>query len=181
MKLGLYQPLPVPSHPWECISMEFLVGLPMTKKGHDYLFFDVDRFSKICILIPCKKTIIGKHAANLFFSHVWVHFGLPNSIVSDRESRFLGKLWTCLWENMDTRLKRSNSFNPQMDGKIKVVNRKVVQLLRGYCGKHPKSWDEHLEYIQHSYNRAIHSSINKSTFDTCFGYLPPSPFDCVFG
>ena len=55
-----------------------------------------------------------------------------------------------------------------------MVNRIVVKLLRGYCGKHPKSWDEHLEYIQHAYN-------NKSPFETYFGYLPPSPFDYVFG
>ena len=82
---------------------------------------------------------------------------------------------------MDTRLKRSTTFHPQMDGQTKVVKSIVVQLLRGYCGKHPKSWDEYLEYIQHAYNKAIHSSINKSSFETCFGYLPPSPFDCVFG
>lgn len=37
------------------------------------------------------------------------------------------------------------------------------------------------EYIQHSYNKSIHSYINKSTFETYFGYLPPSSFDCVFG
>jgi len=82
---------------------------------------------------------------------------------------------------MDTRLKRSITFHSQIDGQIEVVNRIVVQLLRGYSGKHLKSRDEHLEYIQHAYNRAIHSSINKSPFETCFGYLPPSPFDCVFG
>ena len=57
-KLGLYQPLLVPSHPWECISMDFMGVLPMTKKGHDYLFIVVERFSKMCILIPYKKTII---------------------------------------------------------------------------------------------------------------------------
>ena len=57
MKLGLYQLLPVPSHPLECICMDFRGGLPMAKKDHDYLFIVVDRFSKMYILISCKKTI----------------------------------------------------------------------------------------------------------------------------
>jgi len=78
---------------------------------------------------------------------------------------------------MDTRLKRSTAFYPQINGQIEVVIRTIVQLLRGYCSKHPKSWDEYLEYIQHSYNRVIHYSIYNSPYETYFGYLPPSPFD----
>jgi hypothetical protein len=54
-KLGLYSPLPIPSHPWERISMDFVGGLPMTKGGHDYLYVVADRFRKMCILMPCKK------------------------------------------------------------------------------------------------------------------------------
>lgn len=56
-KLGLYHPLLVPTYPWEKICMEFVGGLPTTKKGHDYLFVVVDRFSKMCVLMPCKNTI----------------------------------------------------------------------------------------------------------------------------
>jgi hypothetical protein len=56
-KQGLYHLLHVPTRPWESISMDFVGGLPTTKKGHDYLFMVVDRFSKMCILMPCKKTI----------------------------------------------------------------------------------------------------------------------------
>ena len=128
-KLGLYMPLSVPTRPWESISMDFVGGLPVSKKGNDYLYVVMDRFSKMCILIPCKKTITGQGAADLFFNHVWIHFGLPTSIISDRDSRFLGKFWTSLWERMDTRLKRSTAFHPQIDGQIEVVNRTVVHLL----------------------------------------------------
>ena len=56
-KLGLYTPSPVPSHPWESVSMDFVGGLPKSRKGHDYLYVVVDRFSKMCILIPCNKQI----------------------------------------------------------------------------------------------------------------------------
>jgi len=90
-KLGLYQPLPVPTHMWECISIDFMGGLPMNKKGHYYLFIFVDIFSKMCVLILCKNIIAIQDVTNLFFYHVWVHFGFPTFIILDRDSRILGK------------------------------------------------------------------------------------------
>ena len=85
-KLGLYSPLLVPSRPWESVSMDFVGGLPKSRKGHDYLYVIVDMFNKMCILTPCNKQITAKQTTNLFFQHVWVHFGLPTSIVSDQDS-----------------------------------------------------------------------------------------------
>jgi hypothetical protein len=115
-KLGFYTPLPVPYRPWESISMEFVGGLPMSKKNHDYLYVVVDRFSKMCILIPCKKKVATEKMTHMFFQNVWVHFGFPKSIIPDRDSRFIGKFWSSLWALMDTKLKKSTSFHPKTDG-----------------------------------------------------------------
>jgi hypothetical protein len=82
---------------------------------------------------------------------------------------------------MDTKLKKRKKFHSQIDGQIEVVNHTVVHLLRAYCSKHPKLWDEHLHYIQHDYNRAKHSSTQTSSFEACFDYLPKSPLDFIFG
>jgi hypothetical protein len=111
-KIGLYSPLLAPSHPWESVSMDFVGGLPMTKGGHDYLYVVVDRFNMMCILMPCKKNIIAHQTTNLSFHNVWVHFGLPTSIISDGYTRFLEDFWTSLWRMMDTKLKRITSFHP---------------------------------------------------------------------
>ena len=92
-KLGLYTPLPVPSCPWESISMDFVGGLPLSRKGHDYLYVVIDRFSQMCILTPCKKKITAEQTAQLLFQNIWMHFGLPTSIVSDQNSCFVGKFW----------------------------------------------------------------------------------------
>jgi hypothetical protein len=138
-KQGLYHPLPVPTQPWESISMYFLGGLPTTRKRHDYLFVVVVKFNNMCILIPCKKTIKGQETTNMFFGQVWVHFGIARSIISYMGTIFLSTFWTILWEKMDTKLKRYKTFHPQKDGKIKVVNRILVQPLRGYNHKHPKT------------------------------------------
>lgn len=52
---------------------------------------------------------------------------------------------------MDTKLKRYTTFHPQTNGKTKVVNRALVNILSSYNQKHPKIWDGNLIYIQHPY------------------------------
>jgi len=52
-----------------------------------------------------------------------------------------------------------------------------VHALRIYNSSHPKTWDESLPYIHHSYNRAMHCSIGVSPFEVCMGFLPRSPID----
>jgi hypothetical protein len=93
------------------------------------LYVVVDRFNKMCILMRCKKKISVEKTANLFFHYVWVHFGLSTSIISDRDTRFLGDFWKSLWRMMDTKLKGGTALHAQTDGQTYVVNRIVVLYL----------------------------------------------------
>eukprot|EP00253_Pinus_taeda_P021428 PITA_21428 len=95
-KQGLYTPLPTPSRPWESISMDYMSGLPSTKHNNDCVFVVINRFSKMAIMAACKKSITTKAIAKFFFERVWVHFGIPHSIVSDRDNRFLSAFWSSL-------------------------------------------------------------------------------------
>jgi hypothetical protein len=66
-KQGLYTPLPTPNRPWESISMDYMSGLPSTKRGNDCVFVVVDRFSKMTIMVACKKNITTEATAKIFF------------------------------------------------------------------------------------------------------------------
>ena len=105
----------------------------------------------------------------MLFANVWVHFGISTHIISDRDSHFLGNFWSHLWELMDTKLKKSTTFHPRIDGQTKMVNRTMGHLLQGYCRKNPKLWNEKLPYVQHAYNHAICSSTQKNPFELSLG------------
>jgi hypothetical protein len=157
--------------------MDYMSGLPSTKHGNDCVFVVVDRFSKMSIMMACKKNITTEATAKLFFERVWVHFGIPQSIISDRDNRFLSTFWSSLWSMLDTKLTKSTAFHPQTDGQTEVVNRMIVHILRMYNSKHPRTWDESLPYVQHSYNWALHSSTSHNPFQVGLGFQPLCPID----
>jgi hypothetical protein len=157
--------------------MDYMSGLPSTKRGNDCVFVVLDHFSKMAIMVACKKSITIEATAKLFFEWVWVHFGLPQTIVSYRDSRFLSTFWLSLWSLLDTKLTKSTTFHPQTDGQTEVVNRMFVHILCMYNSKNPRTWDESLPYVHHSYNRALHSSISHNPFQVGLGFQPLGPID----
>ncbi|CAA0830064.1 Uncharacterized mitochondrial protein AtMg00860, partial [Striga hermonthica] len=63
---GLLRPLEVRMWKWECITMDFLVGLPRSRSAYDSIWVIVDRLTKSGHFLPVRTTMKASNYAEFF-------------------------------------------------------------------------------------------------------------------
>jgi hypothetical protein len=53
----------------------------------------------------------------------------------------------------------------------------IVHILPMYNSKHPRTWDESLPYVHHSYNQVLHNSTSHNPFQVGLGFQPLGSID----
>ena len=119
----------------------------------------------------------ASNVADLFFREIVRLHGMPRTIVSDRDAKFLSYFWKTLWAKLGTKLLFSTTCHPQTDGQTEVVNRTLSTLLWAIIKKNIKTWEDCLPHIEFAYNRSVHSAIKYSPFEIVYGFKFLTPLD----
>ena len=85
---GLSQTIELPELIWEMINMDFITGLPRSRRQHDSIWVIVNRMTKSSYFFSVKTTYSVNDYAKLYIQEVVILYGLPISIISDRGAKF---------------------------------------------------------------------------------------------
>ena len=100
--LGLLQPIRIPEWKWDRITMDFVVGLPLTRRRHDSVWVIVDQLTKSAHFLPVRTDYSLDKLAELYIKEIVRLHGIPVSIISDRDPRFTSRFWGKLQEALGT-------------------------------------------------------------------------------
>jgi hypothetical protein len=139
-RAGLLQPHDIPKSKWEAISMDFIVGLPLTARRHDSIFVVVDTLTKSAHFIPVRTTYQAPDLVRVFISETVRLHGMPKRIITDRGSVLTGQFWTSFQEALGTQLNVSTAYHLEIDGQTRAyepnLGRHVVHVRDGLA----KTW-----------------------------------------
>jgi len=151
----------------------------LSQWGFDSIFVVDDQFSKMAHFIPYHKVDDASNIAKIFLREIVRLHGLPKSIVSKRDPKFVSHCWRTLWERLGTKLNFSSSCHSQMDGQIEVVNQSLSTMLRALLKSNHRFWQDYLPHIEFAYNRVVHKTTKMSPFELMYEFNPLTPSDLV--
>nr|GEZ09834.1 putative reverse transcriptase domain-containing protein [Tanacetum cinerariifolium] len=165
----------IPVWKWEKMTMDFVTKLPKTANGYDTIWVIVDRLTKSAHFLPMKETDPIEKLMKHYIKEVVTRHGVPVSIISDRDSKFMSLFWKALHKALGTRLDMSTAYHPQTDGQIKRTIQTLEDMLRTCVLDFRKGWDRHIPLVEFSYNNSYHTSIKVVPFEAPYGRKCRSP------
>jgi hypothetical protein len=168
---GLLHNLPILTRPWGSIGMDFVGPFPESE-GYDYLWVIICRLTLMVHLVPVKTTTKASELAWLYVTEIIRLHGLPESIVSDRDSKVTSKFWNEVHRLLGTKLLMSTLFHPQTDGASERAIRSVGQILRTMVRPDQWDWLFKIPLAEFAINSNISSTTGFAPFELNYGFLP---------
>ncbi|GKC48575.1 putative reverse transcriptase domain-containing protein, partial [Tanacetum coccineum] len=109
---GLLVQSEIPQWKWENITMDFVTKLPKTATSQDTIWVIVDRLTKSAYFLPMREDDTLEKLMRLYLKEVVSKHGVPVSIISDRDGKFMSHFWKSLNKALGTRLDMSTAYHP---------------------------------------------------------------------
>ena len=173
----LLQQLAVPERPWQDISMDLVVRLPPSKLNG--VQFDAivsvrlkkPLWTKMVHLAATRTDVTAPELANVYMSSVFRLHGMPESIVSDRDSKFISRFWKAFFGEPGHSAQSSPTCGTtlQTDGQTERTNRTVEDILRAFVNYEMDNLAALLPMVEFAINNARQASTQEAPFVLNYG------------
>jgi hypothetical protein len=175
-KWGLLKPLPIPERIWRDISIDFITKLP-EGNGSTNCMVITDRLGK-GVIFEDLPDIEAETVAKRFIRCFYRYHGLPDAIVSDRGSQFVGHLWRRICQLAGINQRLSSSYHPETDGATERMNQTLEEYIRLFCSHAQDDWVTLLPSAELAINNRDATSTGVSPFFLSHGYhVEPFAFE----
>ena len=106
------QEIDIPTWKWDVININFITGLPRTRRQHDSIWVIVDRMTKSSLFLAVKTTDLVEDYANLYINEIVRMHGVHLSIILDRVIHFTSHFWKSFQKGIGTQVNVSTTFHP---------------------------------------------------------------------
>ena len=170
---GQLHPVGKAEQPLEELSIDFVVGLPLTANGHNCFMAVTDKFSKFIRIIPGNETDSAETWAGRYFDQIYREWGLPCRFFSDRDPKFTSSFWKSLFEKCKVALGMTTAYHPSADGQAERSNQTIETALRCLLvGKYEEVWDTLIPEVEYALNTAENASAGITPFESLYGVKP---------
>ena len=165
------QKYPLPTKPWERVSMDFLGPLRATSNNNRYILGFTDYLTRYLVLypLPDRSSITVASTLKKFIAT----YDVPKVLISDNAREFVGQTLKAVCESAGINKCEVLSYSPHSNGLIERKNADISKILKVFCGSDyyfntnadavtEGEWDLFLPEVQ----AAINSSVNRSLGDT---------------
>ena len=176
---GLLMPIKIPDRPGQQISLDLIGPLPKTARGNEAIVVFVDKFTKMTHYVATKMSVTAPELARLFIQIIVRQYGVPESIVSDRDPRFTAHFWKAFWRQLQTTLAMSTAHHAQTDGQTERANRTLEDTMTNFVEEDQRDWDLHLPLLELAVNSTKQASTGYSPFFMLYGREAVLPIDVM--
>ena len=172
------QPNLITTRPWQCVGIDVLGPLPMTKNRYRYIIVFVDHFTKWVEAFPIRRND-ATSCAELLVTQIVCRYGAPERVLTDRGSPFLSTLAYEVYKILNIHKLNTTAYHPQTNGMVERFNSTLVAMLAMYVGSNQKDWDKFIPYCLFAYNTSRHELSHFSPYYLLFGREATLPIDAM--
>jgi hypothetical protein len=172
--------LPIPTAAFQCLGIDVLGPLPVTTKGNRYLLCIVDYYTRWPIVFPMSNQT-APTIAKLLVEQVFLVYGFPATLLSDRGSNFLSIILAAVLNVFRVKKISTTSYHPQTNGLTERFNSTLVAMLSHFINHKQTDWDAYIPYVLYAYRTSTQEYLGESPFYCLFGRSAISPEEIVLG